>query len=272
MVLFPRRRNQTHNSTAHAERAIGAVKGHYQTLSGRTPGKDHLVDYGNTMKRGLKGLTKIHTKNTQKRLPLLPSHMRAVRDVMKLREQEDITFWALWLAQWQGLMRGSDILRPVDQKGRKWDTSRDTHIGRLLWENVDPKPHHGCEMRLQWTMKQSKTDQSVEKAFERSFLVDHDHDILSAEAAIEYMLTNRGHYEKDDPLFIYPNTRKEVTIAASKRKLAKRVEEAGFSGKFIEGHSLRIGGSSAYANYGAAGPATAGFMGFWTLGSRCDYM
>lgn len=63
-----------------------------------------------------------------------------------------------------------------------------------------------------------------------------------------------------------------MTAAASRKKLAEKVEEAGLSGKFIKGHSLRIGGASAYDNSSTAGAATAGFMGFWTSGARWDYM
>lgn len=59
VVLFPRRKTQAHNSTAHAERAIGAVRGYYQSVYGRVLGKDHLVDCGNFIKRVLKGLTKL---------------------------------------------------------------------------------------------------------------------------------------------------------------------------------------------------------------------
>lgn len=198
--------------------------------------------------------------------------MRDIKKAMDLQELEDATLWALWLTQWQGVMRGSDILRPADQENRTWDIKKDTHIGRLKWECIDPRTHHGCDMILRWDMKPRKTDQSGEKDFEKTFLVDNEYDSLSAGAAIEHTLNVRGWREKSDPLFLDYKTGKEVTLATSRKKLAEKVKEAGLSEKFMKGHSLLIGAASAYANSSAAGPATASFMGFWTSGARWDYM
>lgn len=141
-VLFPRRKNQTYNSTGHSERAIVVFKVHYQSLNGRVQGKYHLVDYGDRIKKVLKGLAKIRPSTTQKRLPLMPSNMRGIIAVMKLDYLEKATLWALWLAQWQVVMIFSDILRLVDLKGLKWELTRGTHIGRIRWEDVDPKTYH----------------------------------------------------------------------------------------------------------------------------------
>lgn len=105
-VLFPQRKAQVHNSTAHAERAIGAVRGHYQSINDIIPGKDQLVDCGNIIKRVLKGLGKLYPTSNQKMLSLLSTHMKAIKKVMNIQELEDATLWALWLTQWQGLMRG----------------------------------------------------------------------------------------------------------------------------------------------------------------------
>lgn len=139
--------------------------------------------------------------------------MRAIRKVMNIQEMEDATLWELWITQLQGVVRGSDILRPVDQNNRKWDVKKDTHLGRLKWDSVDHKEHHGCDMRLRSDMKPTKTNQSGQKVFEKTFLVYNEYDSLSAGAAIENMLNIRGKFDGSDPLFLDCKTGKEVTLA-----------------------------------------------------------
>lgn len=125
---------------------------------------------------------------------------------MNMDDQSDDTLWALWLAQWQGVMRGSDILRQMDQKARSWYIRKETHIGRLKWESVDPRTPHGCNMRLRWDMKQTKTNQNGEKRLENSILVENEHDSLPAGAAIEHMISMRGRVDKADPLLLDSST------------------------------------------------------------------
>lgn len=86
------------------------------------------------------------------------------------------------------------------------------------------------------------------------------------------MLTTGVNYEKDDPLFLHPKTGKQVTMATSRRKLAKKIEEGGLSNKYINGHALRIGEASSHANSKAEVPSTAGFMDFSTSGAKWDSM
>lgn len=84
VMLFPKRKTQADESTAHAEIAIGSVIGHYQEINKRIPGKDQIVDYGNFIKHVLNGLSKLYPSPSRKRLPLLSSHIPAIRGVMKL--------------------------------------------------------------------------------------------------------------------------------------------------------------------------------------------
>lgn len=63
-----------------------------------------------------------------------------------------------------------------------------------------------------------------------------------------------------------------MSLAYSRRELSKRVELAGLSKELIEGHSLIIGGATAYAISLAADVSTAGFMSLWASGARLDYM
>lgn len=36
--------------------------------------------------------------------------MQAMRAVMNLEDIKDLTYWALWASQWQGMIRSSDVL------------------------------------------------------------------------------------------------------------------------------------------------------------------
>lgn len=40
-------------------------------------------------------------------------------------------FWALWLTQWQGVLRSSDLIKKQRDARRPWIADRETHRGRL---------------------------------------------------------------------------------------------------------------------------------------------
>lgn len=65
LVVFLREKNQTSNRTAHAERDIGAVRGYYRMINGIVPGKDYLVDYGNTIMNVLKSLWPLSQRSSK---------------------------------------------------------------------------------------------------------------------------------------------------------------------------------------------------------------
>lgn len=91
------------------------------------PGKDHLLDYGNFIKSFLKGLANLYQTADQIRLPLLGTHMRAIKGVMSLQYIDDVTLWALWLAQWQGAMCGSYIVSNRSKIATLGSQERNTH-------------------------------------------------------------------------------------------------------------------------------------------------
>lgn len=90
------------------------------------------------------------------------------------------------------------------------------------------------------------------------------------------MLHLRGYkYEWDliqIPFFLDPETGKDITLESSKRLLADKVREALLSPQHVKGHSLRIGGATAYENSPDGGSITAGFLGLWASGARRAYM
>lgn len=114
-------------------------------------------------------------------------------------------------------------------------------------------------------MKPSKTDPSGEQAFKKTFLVDPDKKAVSAGLAITTILHTRGIKEGGPvtklPLFLDPETGKEVKIAASHIYLARKVKQAGLSPEHVRGHFLRIVGATAYDNSPSGGAITVGFLG-----------
>lgn len=54
---------------------------------------------------------------------------------MSLQDPNESTLWALYVSQWQGVLRGSDILMKPEDRIKGWDKDKATHLGRLVWEN-----------------------------------------------------------------------------------------------------------------------------------------
>lgn len=94
-------------------------------------------------------------------------------------------------------MRGSDILRPADQRSRKWVPKRDTNVGRIMWEEVQTSSNHGCAMKMRWKLKPTKTYQARTKGSEKSFLLDKKPEALSAAKEVQRMVELRGAIKED---------------------------------------------------------------------------
>lgn len=244
VVTVPGRANQAHNTTSHAERAVGTVRGYYEHMNGRSPGAALGVDFTRTLRGVGRGLRKLYPVEPTRRIPLLADDMHTIRAVMKLDNLKEL------------------VIRPPDDKSRRWDPARDTHIGRITWEDVNPAENCGCKTRVRWRLKPSKTDTGGGKCFEKTFLVDGNRIAISA--CTFCLLHKRGY--KDDwdhintSLFEDPETGKEVTIAISRKFLEEKVIEAGLLPQNIKGNSLRIGGATAYANSPKSGSITAGVL------------
>lgn len=115
-------------------------------------------------------------------------------------------------SQWQALLRASDMLRPMGEGKRKWDPKKDTHLGRLRWEKTSEAEATGIEWLLIWLQKQSKTNRSGERQYEKTFLLYNSPEAISVAKAIEHMLylrnLDRNVDEQNTPLFFDPNTGK----------------------------------------------------------------
>lgn len=196
--------------------------------------------------------------------PILSEHLRALRRVMDMTKAKDLAMWALWVVQWQGMMRASDVLNTATDAKRRWNPLRDSHLGRLSWEHVDAISNAGYGTWLRWRLKPSKTDQAGENRHEKTFLVDESVGGLSAGKAIKDMLSRRTTPARKPleslPIFSYAEDGSEVKIEDSRSYFMCKLKEAGLNEQFLRGYSLRIGGATAYANSGPTGHVLVGFM------------
>lgn len=161
-MTYNRRKVQCNNSTTHAERAVGALRGYYQHMHGRGPCSGRGVDFTHSLTGVMRGLRNLYLSTTIARV-LLIDDMRAIRTVMKMDNLRDFTYCALWKSQWQGVMRSSDILLPSTEKARKREQARDTHLERRKWEDVDPAQNGGCKRVFVSTSKQVRKTKVAKK-------------------------------------------------------------------------------------------------------------
>lgn len=100
-------------------------------------------------------------------------------------------------------------------------------------------------------LKPTKKDQAETKGFEKTFLLEPKPDALSAAQAIKHMVELRGKVITDRkyyPLVQEEQTGNQISLTNSRRELAKIIEHARIPKALIKGHSLRIGGATAYDN------------------------
>lgn len=217
VVLHPRRKGKTHNSVSHAEIAVAAVQGYYHGIHERVHSKDPLIDFGDYIKGILKGLGKLYSTVPQRRLPLLAD---AINTVINLGSYTLAALCTLWLAQWQGVMRGSDILKHTDRRARKWNPDQYTHLGTVPSEEVSPGANYGCSVEMRWRLKPMNTDQTGAQGFEKTFLLDISPDSLSAAQGIRHILALRCEVNtkrEESQLFLNAQMRDEISLIHSRR-------------------------------------------------------
>ena len=134
IVFFPRvkGRSKGTNSVDYALGVISSVRSHYAAQQGRAPGRSQVAGSDYCFKRVISGLRKIapHTKN--RKVPLLQHHLRALKRQLDLEgSQRDRVFWALWLTQWQGVLRSADLIKPRREGQNLWDPAQETHSARV---------------------------------------------------------------------------------------------------------------------------------------------
>lgn len=110
---------------------------------------------------------------------------------------------------------------------------------------------------------------------EKTFLLDEPPSSFSAARAIRDMLSMRSKTETIEtnvPLFCDPFSGKKMNLITASNYFSKKLEKSELSQLSLKGHSLRIGGATAYVNSGPDDCATAGFMGLWASSAKWRYM
>lgn len=276
VVFYPRQNGKEANTAAYAEKCMASVRSFYAEKWGRRPGLNITGTSTHLMKLVLKGLHKRSPSKQEARLPIMQQHLRAVKARMDLEHnQAHKTLWALWLTQWQGVSRSGDLIRPKSEMARAWNPKRDTHRGRLSFEDQKDRSGRTIGKRVVIILKPTKTDQTGEMGLVKSFIIDDDPLALSAGHAIVEMLRGDdlapGSLE-DLPLLRNHITGREVSYQDSSAELKRLLVLAGYPELASGLHCLRIGGATAAANYPTGGELIAGFMGCWSSTTRRDYM
>lgn len=88
--------------------------------------------------------------------------MRAVKGVLNLETQSHRVLWALWLTQWQGVLRAGDLIRVRGEEGRAWLPERDTHRARVAVTVARNALGQAIGAGLKLTLKPTKTDRAGE--------------------------------------------------------------------------------------------------------------
>lgn len=270
LVAFPRSSTKR-NSALYAQQIISSVRTFYEDKIGRRP---RLLPNGRAhghLKAAMKGLRAIAPVRAKRRLQILQYHLRAVKRVLDLcNNQFHRVLCCMWLMQWQGCMRASDIIRRKREGARCWAPERDTHRGRIkvgIARGTDGRPI-GASITLM--MKPTKTDRSVEKGLCRLFILDEDEAALSAARAMREML--RGDppagCPEDISLLIDPRGGKELRYEDSVSELKEALVKAGFCEHATRLHSLRVGGAAEYANSNEVGELVARSVGALTSDSK----
>lgn len=103
---------------------------------------------------------------------------------MNLDDTRELIYWELGASQRPELIRSRDKMRTFDDKERRMGTTRDTHLSRITWKDVDTAGNGTNKTRMRWRLKLSKRDTGCEKHFQKTFIVDGDRRAVSAGFAI----------------------------------------------------------------------------------------
>lgn len=196
--------------------------------------------------------------------PIFQGTLRQLRKVMELKNSQlELKMWALWLFQWQGVMRCRDLVKRRNERKGNWDPARDKHRGWLKIEVLRDEYGTRKVVKLVLAQKPSNTDQEGGRKFETGFVIDQESQSLSAGKALWDMLRKDQEVGRpeDTPLFRKHRRGEKVTYEESSAHMnnalkMERVDASGFSTR-----SLRMEGATAYANSPAGGELVAGFMG-----------
>jgi len=110
---------------------IRFVRAHYAEQNARTPGLFPDGRQPEQLNRIIDGMDRLQPRKKQDRLPVMQQHLHKIKKVMDLNDGRHRALWALWLCQWQGLLRSGDLIRP---RNESHGTPRRTHTARALFQ------------------------------------------------------------------------------------------------------------------------------------------
>lgn len=173
IVCKPRQRNKTKNRAEYAKVVVGTVRTFYLRKTGRWPGIGEDRANSTALKLMFKGLEKFAPTLIKHRLPVMQHHLRAIKPLLDLENSHiDRSLWALWLCQWQGVMRSADLLQTKEEReNRGLDPDLDTHRGRLRKQVIrDGGICHGMSTYVM-KLKPIKTTKPVDGKQKSSWLL-----------------------------------------------------------------------------------------------------
>lgn len=103
----------------------------------------------------------------------MPPHLRAMLSVLDLAgRKRNCALWALWLTQWQGVLRCVELfLRKKSGRGA-WDPATETHRARIAVV-IDRDVHEAAlSSHTSLTMKHLKNDPLRKRGLVKTFVVD----------------------------------------------------------------------------------------------------
>jgi hypothetical protein len=232
VVHNPRRKTATGKNTGrYAQSCVHAVR-----LMAWQNHRRHVCDpkvKHSSLYQTLKGLRKLAPLGKRApRMPITQAALRAILETLDPRSQRDRVLRAYWLAQFQLVCRGGDLIRGKKlPAARSWDPLRETHRGRALFEPAVDETGRVCGVRLSLTLKPSKADPEGLKDIVKTGIIDNTPGALSAAAAIADMLEHAGEVAGALPeaisLFLDPTTGEELTYAYAAIQLRSRLIRSG---------------------------------------------
>jgi len=257
------------------DRDLNNVKEHLFSKWGRMPGHQQNGKMTMQLTMMLRGIERMQRPPEDPRLPILQQHLRAVKSKLDLKNSKaHRVLWALWLTQWQGSLRSSDLIRPENDVNRTWKPMWDSHRGRIRVEMLHNARGKQLGIALVLTLKPLKNDRHNTRIKKKEFLIDQRADALSAGTAI-YEMIKVDEVTGDPrkvPLFRNPATGKEITYEQSRLNFNTVLKMAGLHNLASGVHCLRIGGTSALSNAEGGGEGLAIAYGGWKSNAAYNYV
>ena len=257
------------NSIGYAGDVVSSNRLWYEARRGGPVGKRSEAGRNSAHYRGIrKALSKRQPEARKPRQPILPQHMRKLRQQMDMGSHMDRTCWCLALSCWVGVRRVGDWLAEPAEDAKGWRPQHRSHRGRIALET---QPNGFSAVRIR--MKPPKEDTTGERHHEAVFATGPPEAELSAGNAWRVMLQadDEGENGREAiPIFRLKPGGREITKADFKQWIRTKFRAAGLDQFGTSTHSLRIGGATTLAEM--VGDTAARGVGGWLSSSMLLYV